>query len=493
MRIGVDILKALPPRDGIGNYTYHLLRALAETDGENEYVLFGLPGDLDRSVVQSRLPQLPENFRIAPTRYPAPGEVDLFHATGLWYPVGHRGSCVATCHDLTFLDHSDLHLVANRLQALTATAQAVLGGARFHCVSRFSADRLHHLLGVEEERITVVPHGVSPVFAPRRRDEARARLHQRFGVDGPFILSVGTLEPRKNHRRLIEAWWNLRSTHAREVALVLAGPPGWKTEGLFEDPGAMPGLHRLGWVTEDELVDLYAAALVFAFPSISEGFGMPVLEAMACGAPVLTSTAGSLPEVAGSAALLVDPTSSREIGDGLARLISEPELRAHLVELGWQRAAGFSWYTTAAAIRSLYSLPPFASPPTDILDGDPEYLAELQKPMSGPSQSGDSQAAGPRRSEGLGVLAARIYHGRWSRSLRGAAVNVLGHARYRHWRQRIPLYAARDRRHWSSRVDYLEGLVECGRSSGSLSAGTIDLFRCQVADLRALGRFDEAS
>jgi len=352
MRIGIDVIKALAPRDGIGNYTFHLLRALMALDREHEYRLYGLSGPLDAAALDRELPERPENFRAVAGRYPRRGDVDVFHCTTLIFPVTFRGPVVFTSHDLTFLSHPDHHALINKLQATTATLHALLAGATFACVSRATADELHARLAVPEECLAVIHHGADPRFHPLPREETRERLRVRFALDGGYVLSVGTLEPRKNQRRLVAAHGGLPVDVRRRYPLVLAGAEGWKLE---EAVGELPDHVRLlGRVSDDELVDLYNGATLFAYPSLAEGFGLPVLEAMACGAPVVTSNVSSLPEVAGDAARLVDPLAVEALGAALGELLGDEAERRRLAERGRARAAGFTWSDAARKTLDLY-------------------------------------------------------------------------------------------------------------------------------------------
>ena len=208
-----------------------------------------------------------------------------------------------------------------------------------------------------EDRLRVVYEAASPVFAAfadAELEAARERLAARFGLGGPFVLSVGSLEPRKNVARLVEACAGLDRELRNRAPLVLVGGSGWKEDDAYG--GIWPDfVRRLGAVDEEDLVALYNVARVVAYPSLVEGFGLPVVEAMACGTPVLTSNASSLVEVGGDAALCVDPLDVEAIRGGLEALLGDAGLRDRYRRAGLARAAEFSWRTAAKETIETYA------------------------------------------------------------------------------------------------------------------------------------------
>lgn len=226
--------------------------------------------------------------------------------------------------------------------------------ARVIAVSRHAAQEASKLLQVPPERLDVVHHGVADEFRPLRKEIIDEFRRQR-SLPAQYVLYVGTLEPRKNLSRLVQAF---AQTSSRDWGLVLAGGAGWGYESIVRDVQARGIADRVlfaGYVPDSDLPLLYNAATVFAYPSLYEGFGMPVIEAMACGLPVLTSKASSLPEVAGDAAELVDPSNVGAIAAGLARLMSEPDLRGELRKRGLARARQFDWRRTARQTAQVYA------------------------------------------------------------------------------------------------------------------------------------------
>jgi len=281
-----------------------------------------------------------------PAAQMATGPVDVVHATTLAIPP-RSAPLVVTIHDLAFVERPGdftargMRLFTKGLELARRDATLILcpsESTRADCIAQ----------GFDEERITVIPWGVSPV-----EKLPPTILRERFGLDRDFVLWTGTIEPRKNLQRLLEAFSKL----PHDVDLVLAGPSGWKedlTARIHDDPR----VKRIGFVDPAALAGLYAEARAFCYPSLKEGFGLPVLEAMAQGTPVITSRGTSTEEVAGDAALLVDPLEVGSITDALTRILDDDELANALRGAGRERAATFSWdrcaeLTAAAYLRAL--------------------------------------------------------------------------------------------------------------------------------------------
>ncbi len=359
MRIGFDVAKVFGPRDGIASYTSSLLEVLAtraERGGEFSLHLYAGdveagPRDWDRA-----LGHLPASAVPHPGRHPDRDDLDLFHTTSFTDTGFFDGPVVFTVHDLTFLTHPEHHRSVNRAHCLRSTLRAIWQDATLAVDSEATAAEVRRWFHVPPERMRVVYPAASPVFVALEGGElagAEQRLTSRFGLNGPFVLTVGTLEPRKNVARLIEAYAGLDPGRRRNAPLVLVGDGGWKPEAVFA--GEWPDfVRRLGRVDEADLVALYNTASVVAYPSLVEGFGLPVVEAMACGTPVLTSNASSLAEVAGDAAVCVDPLDVDAIRGGLEALLGDPSLRRRCREAGFRRAAAFSWEKTADQVIGIY-------------------------------------------------------------------------------------------------------------------------------------------
>jgi len=349
LRVGIEVGKAAGIADGIGRYARCLLAELLELEDGPDLLLFDLSDD--------RLsdPELPGLLTGAP---PAPeGALDVFHSTGPALPPPGPTPLVATVHDLTMLTHAEHHTAVNRARATAGLVEAVARGAIVIAVSHHTREELVELVAVPVERVVVVHEAPDPVFRPATVDEAVAAAARRPGLEGPYVLAVGSLEPRKNLTGLLDALLLLDRSPAEELTLAVVGPGGWHNQTSRERLAAAGRrLHivELGYVSDRELLDLYRGATLFAYPSLSEGFGLPVLEAMACGTPVITSDRGSLPEVAGDAAELVDPEDAEALAAAIARVLGDEAWRRELVRRGLANAARFSWQRTARETVAVY-------------------------------------------------------------------------------------------------------------------------------------------
>ena len=267
---------------------------------------------------------------------------DLVHVTKLINPP-RRPRLAATIHDMTIWLTPEFHTAAN-VAAEKALADRVWKRAdALIAVSAHTRDDAVRLLGLDPQRIRVIRHGVAePYFDVPPAEVARVR--SLYGLDRGYVLFNGTVEPRKNLAALLDAYESLSSDLRREFAFVVAGPPGWSSEPLLRRlRSAPPGVRYLGYVPEASMPGLFAGAALFAYVSFYEGFGFPVAQALAAGAPVLTSAVSALPEIAGSAAEFVDPRSPSEIRDALDRLLTSPARRSALAAAGRLRAREFRW------------------------------------------------------------------------------------------------------------------------------------------------------
>ena len=280
-------------------------------------------------------------------------EADLAHGPVFVGPLMASCPFVVTLHDLSFFRFPHLFHPAKRLYLRALTRLSVRRARRVIAVSQHAAEEAERLLGMDPAKVDVVYHGVDPRFHPRSGEEVAA-FKARQGLPERVVLFLGTLEPRKNLVRLVEAFHQL---DAPDVALVLAGGRGWYDEEIFACVERLNLEERVlfpGYVPEEALPLWYNAATVFAYPSLYEGFGMPVTEAQASGVPTLTSDQSSLPEAAGDGALLVDPTDVDAMADGLRRLLANVALREDLRQRGMAHAARFTWQQMAVETAQVY-------------------------------------------------------------------------------------------------------------------------------------------
>ncbi|MFP5503119.1 MAG: glycosyltransferase family 4 protein, partial [Candidatus Sericytochromatia bacterium] len=285
------------------------------------------------------------------------GASDVFHATNHLAPPARKSAVVATIHDLTAIRFPEWHapyqrLVARYLPKSIRRTRLILAD------SQSTANDLMSYLDVPAEKIRVVPLAAAPHFDKPPSAEALLAVRARYGLAGPYYLFVGTLEPRKNLGALLLAYQKLPRAMQEAHPLVLVGSRGWEDEKLISMIDALPTVRWLGRVPDADLPALMAEALAFVYPSRFEGFGLPVLEAMAAGAPVVTSTVSSLPEVTGTGAeaagLLVEPEDVEGIAGAMRQLAEDEDLRESLIRRGRERAKTFSWDRTAELTLAAY-------------------------------------------------------------------------------------------------------------------------------------------
>jgi glycosyltransferase involved in cell wall biosynthesis len=283
------------------------------------------------------------------------GRTDVVHGTNFVVPPTRHAAAVVSVHDLTPLHHPELCDAAT-LAYPGLIRRALARGAWIHADSRFVAEEVVEAFGADPARVRVVNPGIPPLpFVPSPEAEAtRARLVP-VGTSR-YCLAVGTAEPRKDLPGLVRAFSAVAAGDS-DVALVLAGPRGWGETALAEAIAASAVRSRIvrtGWVEQGELAALVAGAAVLAYPSLYEGFGFPPLQAMQAGVPVVATRAGSLPEVLGDGALLVEPADHVELAEALAAVLHDPRLQERLVAQGAARAGDFSWDRCAEGLETLY-------------------------------------------------------------------------------------------------------------------------------------------
>lgn len=368
MNICLDLSAAVHHRAGIGRYTQELLTALLSLDPTVAYsVFYNRAADARPDPPADHLPALtvpwgdkPWRLRVLlshllrrPQDSLLPG-IDLFHATDHLLPYLGRVPGIFTLYDVTYL-LTDTHATLNRA-FLTLMMPRFLQHARGVIAISESTrrDMLRHYR-VDERKVHVIYGGVAPRFQPATQDDI-AQVRQKHGLPERFILAVGTIEPRKNLVRLLEAYRSLLD-RGSNVGLVIAGRTGWRSEGFFERLTALrlaEQVRLLGPFPDAELPTLYSAADVLAFPSLYEGFGLPVLEAMACGTPVVASNTSAIPEVASEAGILVAPHDVAALAAALERVLADATLRTDLRVRGLAQAARFTWRRSAEATLAVY-------------------------------------------------------------------------------------------------------------------------------------------
>ncbi len=355
-------------RGGMANYFRQLVGSLAAIDHENQYTLLLHPNNVHLFHIDQ------PNFRTIVV--PMPGrqvhyweqfllplvlwrlKLDLVHFAGFPKVLLQRGPSVATLHDVGFKTNPETR--GDWLSRLywdffgnwgTRRADRVI------TISEHSRRGLERLLGIPAERITVTYLAPAPIFRPIEPESARAMARDKYGIEGRYILFVGTLQPTKNLARLIEAYALARQRARIQQSLVVVGQQGWQYQDIFARISGLELQDHViftGFVPDEDLPALYSGADVFVLPSLYEGFGLPVVEAFACGTPVIASNVASLPEVAGDAAILVNPTNIEGLAQVLERVCMDAGLRQAMRQAGLARAAQFSWRTCAEQTRQVY-------------------------------------------------------------------------------------------------------------------------------------------
>ena len=363
MRFAVDAHAIGRHLTGNEVYIRSLLNALAAQDRESDliaYVCSDAARDALSARVQTRLVSRDPFVRLGLdlTAKVLRDQPDLLHVqytSPLFCPV----PVVVSVHDVSYLEHPEYFRRERAWQLKLTVARTVRRAAKILTVSEFSRASILRAYGdIDEDKVDVVPNAAAPEFRPISREAAAVAVRERFSVNGPFLLSVGDLLPRKNQIGLIRAFSCLVRAYPQFAHnLVFAGKETWFAHHVREAArasGLAARIQFLGFVSDSELLQLYNACEVFVFPSYYEGFGLPALEAMACGRAVVCSSTSALPEVVDGAALLFDPYSVDEMVRPIADLLLDAELRGRMERLGLQRAAHFSWQNAAQKTLEIY-------------------------------------------------------------------------------------------------------------------------------------------
>ncbi len=373
MRIAIDLSPAVHQKAGLGRYARTLAEQLTALDREDEFIAFAygspvpeaLPPSL-RALPRANIPLDVRPWRMGVWLAHALGisldrafpPIDIFHATEHLLPPLKNARTVFTLHDLIFQFFPEFHLPLNRWFLRNAMPHFLRRANAIIAVSECTKRDAIQFYRVPPEKVTVIYEGVNPALRPVEDPNVIAAARVRYARSQPFLLFLGTIEPRKNIPALVDALKILRD-RGFPHRLLVAGRKGWLYQGVFEhvrQVGMENQVDFPDYVPDADLPALFAACDAFVFPSLYEGFGLPPLEAMACGAPVVCSNTSSLPEVVGDAALCVNPRNPGEIATAVERVIQDARLREELRTKGLAQAARFSWERAARETLQVYQM-----------------------------------------------------------------------------------------------------------------------------------------
>jgi len=379
MRIGIDARAILNPEKvaptGVANYVWQLVKNLLEIDKENQYILFFDFKVRDRDVKRFTQPNVKIKFfpfsdykKYMPAAYSeilgmatfAREKMDVLHTASPLYrvPASYRGKIVTTFYDFAPYRVPDLFPKLSNAKLKTLYSFAAKKSDRIIAVSESTKKDAKEFLGYPEEKITTIYNGIDQRFFGED-SFSRDDVKKNYGIIDKYILFLGTLEPRKNLSRVLEAFARFKKNYknSSDYQLVVAGKRGWLMEEYFQqtkDLGIEDDVVFTGYVGGDELKPLYTNAEFFVMPSLYEGFGQTIVEAMACGAPCLVSKISSIPEIADEAAYFVDPHDTEGIAKGMVELVSNQELREKLSAAGKEQAKKFNWEKCARQTLEVY-------------------------------------------------------------------------------------------------------------------------------------------
>lgn len=379
MVIGVDIRTLMEPHySGVPEYTLNLLKNILALDKTNKYVLFYNA----RKNIKHRLPKFdqsnvwlvgrgwPNNFLNATHKFLNLPRIDKLMRQQIdiwWMPhlnfisLPKTGKSILTVHDLSFLRYPEFFSVKNNLwlaginiRKLTKRVDHVIA------ISDNTKRDVMELCNLPDHKISVIHSAIADKFKPVEQQDKLARAKQKYGLPKKFILYLGTIEPRKNIESLILAYNQLRdhNPYLYDYELIIAGNDGWKSKTVYQTAENSPyhnAIKFLGYIDEVDKASLYSLASLFIFPSFYEGFGFPPLEAAACGTPVITSFASSLPEILGEVALLIDPYNIKQLSLAMQEVLTNEPLRQNLINKGIKKSEQYSWQKTAEEYLSLFS------------------------------------------------------------------------------------------------------------------------------------------
>jgi len=348
MKIGIDIRSTLKQKTGIGQYTLNLINSLAKIDTVNKYLLYSKKKVIDR---RRKLPQIPgvnfhhrvDYFSLGPEKLLK--DADIFHSSSFDFKKPKHARLVLTIHDVIHKVFPTVH-TKETIESTDRQLKEILSEVSMIITdSQTTKDDFLKWFFFNAAKIKVVYPGVSTWFYPEAVEKE------------PLLLFVGTIEPRKNLKNLIRAFYLLKKEHLLPHKLVIIGMKGWMYEEVFklvDELNLGQEIIFKDYVANEQLRYWYAKSEVFVYPSLYEGFGFPIVEAFACGVPVVTSNTSSCAEIARGAALLVDPQNFGELSDAILRIIKNPDLKKDLISKGLERAMRFSWSKAASEVLTVF-------------------------------------------------------------------------------------------------------------------------------------------
>ncbi len=375
MILGIDARFAVQSRRGIGNYTLNLIKNLAQIDCYNQYILY-----IDRADSENVLPKQ-KNFkikRLRPANYLVWEQIalsmqakkdglDILHCTGNTGPIrlDKQIKLIITIHDVMFLINSSVLPESSSLYQRWGRTYRKINvpivakyAERIITVSCFSkADIKKHIPILKNAVIDVTHEAYAESFLPLNRNDARDKIKNKFGITENYILLLGANDPRKNTGFVIRKYIELKRDKRIKEKLIIVGLPDWRQTNFYNtivQSNSTEDIIFTEFISEEDLVLFYNCASVFLYPSLYEGFGIPVLEAMACGVPVIASNITSIPEVVGDAAFLINPRNHSELETTLLALLNDPILRKNLIERGFEQIKKFSWQKMAKETLLVY-------------------------------------------------------------------------------------------------------------------------------------------